>query len=240
MSRYVIILVTLQIKMRIMQDFKNISAYKEGLKEKILSTAMAAFYKNGIRAVKMNDIANALSISKRTLYELYKNKEDLLFEGIRRYHQLRHDEMRNFASGDVSVMDIVLHSFKLEIEDFNFANPAFFSDLLRYPRILEYFEEDKKNDQKQFMSFLQRGIDEGYFRGDLNYDLVVSILELQHKHIMMSQLYQRFSMKEICYNLLFVSLRGICTSKGIAVLDAFLGESKPQGTQTGQAAVCLR
>ena len=79
MSRYVIILVTLQIKMRIMQDFKNISTYKEGLKEKILSTAMAAFYKNGIRAVKMNDIANALSISKRTLYELYKNKEDLLF-----------------------------------------------------------------------------------------------------------------------------------------------------------------
>ena len=223
-----------------MQDFKNISTYKEGLKEKILSTAMAAFYKNGIRAVKMNDIANALSISKRTLYELYKNKEDLLFEGIRRYHQLRHDEMRNFASGDVSVMDIVLHSFKLEIEDFNFANPAFFSDLLRYPRILEYFEEDKKNDQKQFMSFLQRGIDEGYFRGDLNYDLVVSILELQHKHIMMSQLYQRFSMKEICYNLLFVSLRGICTSKGIAVLDAFLGGSKPQGTQAGQAAVCLR
>ena len=76
---YIIILVTLQIKINNMQDFKNISTYKEALKDKILTTAMTAFARNGIRAVKMDDIANALSISKRTLYEVYRNKEDLLF-----------------------------------------------------------------------------------------------------------------------------------------------------------------
>ena len=142
---YIIILVTLQIKINNMQDFKNISTYKEALKDKILTTAMTAFARNGIRAVKMDDIANALSISKRTLYEVYRNKEDLLFEGVRKFNRERTEAMQRFASGDVNVMDIILHSFKMTIEEFKFTNPVFYSDLLKYPKILEFFEEDKKN-----------------------------------------------------------------------------------------------
>lgn len=65
----------------------NASIYRETLKGKILTAAMAAFTKKGIKAVKMDDIAAALSISKRTLYELYENKEDLLLEGIKRYNK---------------------------------------------------------------------------------------------------------------------------------------------------------
>lgn len=38
----------------------------------------------------------------------------------------------------------------------------------------------------------------------------------------MSQLYNMYSMEEIFYNLIFISLRGICTNKGIEVLDSFL------------------
>lgn len=205
-----------------MQEMKNVSLYREALKEKILSTAMDAFVQKGVKAVKMDDIANSLSISKRTLYEIYGNKEDLLFEGVRKYYQQRQEEMRRFSEGDVSVMDVILHSFRLTIEEFKFTSPAFFSDLLKYPKILKFFEEDKKNSQEQFLDFLRRGIAEGYFRNDVNYDLIVCILESQHRYIMMSQLYNRYSMEEIFYNLIFVSLRGICTNKGIEVLDNFL------------------
>lgn len=205
-----------------MQEMKNVSLYREALKEKILSTAMDAFVQKGVKAVKMDDIANSLSISKRTLYEIYGNKEDLLFEGVRKHYQQRQEEMRRFSEGDVSVMDVILHSFRLTIEEFKFTSPAFFSDLLKYPKILKFFEEDKKNSQEQFLDFLRRGIAEGYFRNDVNYDLIVCILESQHRYIMMSQLYNRYSMEEIFYNLIFVSLRGICTNKGIEVLDNFL------------------
>ena len=57
-----------------MQETKEISAYKQGLKGKILEMAMKAFGEKGIRAVKMDDVAVYLGISKRTLYELYDNK----------------------------------------------------------------------------------------------------------------------------------------------------------------------
>ena len=57
--------------------------YREQLKDRILKTAMQEFLTNGIKQVKMDDIARKLGISKRTLYEIYGNKEELLFEGIK-------------------------------------------------------------------------------------------------------------------------------------------------------------
>ena len=57
-----------------MQEIKDLNAYRTSLKDKILEAAMDAFTKNGIRAVKMDDIAMSLSISKRTLYEIYGGK----------------------------------------------------------------------------------------------------------------------------------------------------------------------
>ena len=62
-----------------MQETKAITAYKQGLRVKILTTAMADFRQRGIRGVTMDDVATELGISKRTLYEIFDKKEDLLF-----------------------------------------------------------------------------------------------------------------------------------------------------------------
>ena len=61
--------------------------YRQTLRYKILDVAMAAFHENGIVAVSMDSIARKLAISKRTLYELYANKEELLLEGMQRYDE---------------------------------------------------------------------------------------------------------------------------------------------------------
>ena len=70
-----------------MQEKKTITAYKKGLREVILKTAMKAFAEKGIRAVKMDDIAESLSISKRTMYEIYATKEELLYEGVKAFRE---------------------------------------------------------------------------------------------------------------------------------------------------------
>ena len=58
-----------------MQEKNTITAYKKGLRAVILKAAMKAFTEKGIRAVKMDDIAESLAISKRTMYEIYATKE---------------------------------------------------------------------------------------------------------------------------------------------------------------------
>ena len=48
-------------------------------KERIIEQAMHMFVSQGIKSVRMDDIAQMMGISKRTLYELFGDKETLLF-----------------------------------------------------------------------------------------------------------------------------------------------------------------
>ena len=54
-------------------------------KEQIMDQVMAMFIAQGIKSVRMDDIARQLSISKRTLYEMFGDKEELLYQCIVRH-----------------------------------------------------------------------------------------------------------------------------------------------------------
>lgn len=55
-------------------------------REKIVDTALQMFNSRGCKGVTMDDIAQELHISKRTLYETFANKEELLAECLMRVH----------------------------------------------------------------------------------------------------------------------------------------------------------
>jgi AcrR family transcriptional regulator len=205
-----------------MQELKSLSAYRQGLKGKILDTAMTLFAKNGIKAVKMDDIARALNISKRTIYELYENKEVILFEGIKRYNQRREEEMSQFVKGNTNVMDIILNVYKVKVEEFRFTNPLFYDDLEKYPDVMAYLEKSRDENRKELIAFLNKGVKEGYFREDINNDLVTILFDSIGQLFLQKRLYARFSIESVLNNIMFISLRGICTIKGIEVLDNFL------------------
>ena len=66
-----------------MQKINVSTQYRKELRERIPDVAITFFQQKGIKAVKMDDIATILQISKRTLYEIYDNKEDLLLKHLR-------------------------------------------------------------------------------------------------------------------------------------------------------------
>ena len=61
-----------------MSDNAKRSVPRTELKKRIVETAMQAFKSHGIKIITMDDIAVSLVISKRTLYEVFANKEILL------------------------------------------------------------------------------------------------------------------------------------------------------------------
>ena len=73
------------------------SNYRRDLKERILTVTMQAFKLRGIRNVRMDDIATTLGISKRTIYEIYSNKEELLLDGIMREDKARKRDSQLYA-----------------------------------------------------------------------------------------------------------------------------------------------
>lgn len=204
-----------------MQEIKDLTPYRQSLRDRILDAAMILFAKHGIRAVKMDDVSHALSISKRTLYELYDNKEQVLLEGVKKYRKKRHEEFLQEVERSKDVMDIILYIYRIKMEEFQLVNPNFYSDLARYPNILASIERDHDEQHKQFMDCMQRGISEGYFRSDLNYDLIGRLFEALGRYMMENELYRSYSMEELFRNMIFVTLRGFCTKKGVDKLDTF-------------------
>ena len=84
------------------------TCYKMELRNRILKAAMTEFLHKGVKSVKMDDIANTLAISKRTLYEIYSNKEELLLEAVRIHEQEFNDHMVQYSQDkNHNVMDII-------------------------------------------------------------------------------------------------------------------------------------
>ncbi len=200
------------------------TSYRTSLKDKILDSAIALFHERGVKAVKMDDIANCLSISKRTLYEIYDNKEDLLFECVKTSFEHSEKELHDSVENADNVMDILLRIYRLKMNLLRKTHPSFYCELEKYPKILEYFEKQDGKRRAQQMDFIKRGIREGYFRNDVNYDLILDLFDVSNRYIISNYNSLNYSMEQLSYNLVFVFLRGFCTLRGVEILDKFLDE----------------
>ena len=205
-----------------MQEIKVLSTYRLSLKSKILDSAMLDFAQRGIKSVKMDDIAKGLNISKRTLYELYENKEILLYECIKKAKAQDEREMLTMMSQHDNVIDIILNIYKIKIEQFKQVTPQFYSDLEKFPKVMSYLEEQHERDRVLQKQFIVRGVEEGYFRKDVDIDIVIIMFEALSQYVRRTRLYNQYPVKDIFNNMLFISFRGICTQKGIEVIDRFL------------------
>ena len=204
-----------------MQETKDISPYKQGLRDKIITSAMMAFAKKGIRQVKMDDVASELGISKRTLYEIFDKKEDLLYEGVKYYLGERRSQMQQKAQDCNNVMEIILVAYKLKVEEVRQTNPLFYSEVQKYPKVKKYIANRNEENRSKSIAFLTRGVNEGYFRSDVNYEIINLMTEVFMKHVMDTELYRTYPLTTIFKDFFVTILRGVCTQQGIALIDNF-------------------
>lgn len=198
----------------------NITTYRYELRERILHKAMYLFKQQGVKSVKMDDISQALGISKRTLYEIYDTKEHLLLEGVKMVNDQKLREMEDFIKekprNEIEIMVKFVHMQLAELKNIN---PLFFRELKRYKPIVAFLDECKAGQTLHTISFIQKGVEHGYFKSSLNYDIVLEMGEAVMNHMMEVKLYERFPMQEIFRNYVAVLMRGYCTDKGIRELD---------------------
>ena len=206
-----------------MQETNDFSPYRRHLKTKIMETAMKAFRTQGVRKVRMDDIAEELSISKRTVYEIFGTKERLVYECVVKYKEDESSKLSELAAHCLNVMEILLIIYKRRIENTKRTNILFYLDLRRYSSVMQLLKERNEYNRELCQRFIKRGIEEGYFRSSLDHQLTSLIFDALGRYLMDNHLYERYSIEEIYYNLVFVSLRGMCTEKGLAELERIIG-----------------
>ncbi len=205
-----------------MQYLKDDSTYRTALKTRILQTAMKLFAERGIKGVKMNDIAQRLGISKRTLYEIFEDKEELLYQVVVSFDRQRRAYLGNFANSADNVIEVIAEAYRLKLKEVHSVSPLFYEDILKYPKVGEFLKEEHERSQEGFLLFMQRGVDEECLRPDINYNLFQHLLNGMAQHIMNNKLLKMYSVEELFDNLFLVALRGLCTPKGLQLLDELL------------------
>lgn len=205
-----------------MNNHTDILPQRDEARRQAVKVALAAFHAQGIRPVTMDEIAHSLTMSKRTLYQLFADKEELLIacmEEVDRRHRLRLQE--RMAETD-SVIDLLLSDFELKMQELATISPDFFRDLAKYPQAMRRMQERRDENARVAVEFLKKGVAQGYLRPDLNleilYDFIASTIELAR----IGRILNRFSLVEVFQHTIFVYIRGCATLKGAAIMDAFM------------------
>jgi AcrR family transcriptional regulator len=174
----------------------------------------------------MDDIARRAAVSKRTLYEFFRDKEDLLVEVLKKSREPLTELFQQLDRNNDTALDIILLFIDSMEDSLQGRCEEFFVDIQRFSAATEVFIEGKLLFLNKVMELLQRGVSEGVFVTDINYDLISFIA---HRHISQSdppEMLRKFSHEEIRNTLTFIFLRGICTEKGRIILDKFITKKK--------------
>ena len=140
------------------------------LRTKILKTAGELFFKFGIRSVSIDDICAELHISKKTFYTVFKQKEELIVELLDAMQQKKEKDYQAVMDQDGNVLDMLMANFKRLRSHSMDKHLAFGFDLEKfYPELWHtHLVKMKELDQTYTAQMLQKGIEQGMYREDLN------------------------------------------------------------------------
>lgn len=180
-------------------------------REKILRTAVSLFARYGVKGVSMNQIASALQMSKKTLYTEFENKEEMLLECLRHEGKRMEKVIKKTEEEAQNALEALLISMSNMFHYRSSFCPAFFRDVQRYMEANDMVLSTKIKIHDLYMKYFRQGIDEGFFQSCFEYEVIASLF--------IEQLGDWDNIQQPYIILTF--LRGVCTEKGIEVLNHF-------------------
>lgn len=192
-------------------------------KENIIHHASKMFVEQGIKAVRMDDIAQELSISKRTLYELFNDKEELLYQSIRYYSEDLHNRRKEHISNIDNPLEVMVVSLRDMIDAAPVAGRIRRNMRRFYPSVYKRLEEEVQSKSKaELERWVAVCVECGYFERNVKIRFAVDVLHHSVHGMLVNTLDEERPSNELVemmsYSLL-VFIRGLCTIEGQRVID---------------------
>jgi AcrR family transcriptional regulator len=197
-------------------------------KERIIRKASELFCQYGIRSVSMDELASSLNISKRTIYETFKDKEEILLSVLSAKKAQRKADFELLVSHATNVIEVFLAIIEIH-QTVPMCCDRFYDDIHRYyPTVSRFIHDVNKENNRKLRSFLKNGIKQGYVRDDLNVKVAAFLVEEStFTHAYANQRKRpKFSYHELFYTMMINFLRGISTAKGIEIIDDYLAKKR--------------
>jgi TetR/AcrR family transcriptional regulator, cholesterol catabolism regulator len=188
------------------------------IKEKILKGAEELFVKYGVRSISMDDIARHLSVSKKTLYQHFADKEDIVTMTCRQHldrNCTEFDAIRDNAKNAIEELANLSGCLKRNMEHMN---PSLLFDLQKYhPKAWTVWLDHKnKFIRESVVRNLKQGMQEGYFRPEINPEIIAAmrleLVQLAFDESVFPR--ERFRLAEVQMSIFDHFVYGLVTEKG--------------------------
>lgn len=202
------------------------------VKGKILKGAEELFTKYGVRSISMDDIARHLSVSKKTLYQHFADKEDIVTLACQAHidrHVIEFEQIRKTADNAVDELAKLSISLKRNMQNMN---PSLLFDLKKYhPRAWNVWVNHKnKFIHTSVVRNLKQGIEEGYFRREIDPEVIgavrLEMIQLAFDEDIFPR--ERFRLPDVHAQMFDYFVYGLVTEKGRKLYQKYKGVKKHQ------------
>lgn len=191
-------------------------------RDKIIEVALKLFLQNGVKSITIARIVQELHTSKRTIYNHFTDKLELLKACLANYHTRVKKENEEVLQGASNAIEAMGYMHQRIVYRASQTNPNFFNDILHYyPGLLQESYKNNGNFAHAELQMLgEWGIEDGLFVQDLDIEVtsktVLALLEMlkDNDRFPVSE----FSKERLTFGIMLPYLRGVCTLKGMEVL----------------------
>ncbi|MDR0698992.1 MAG: TetR/AcrR family transcriptional regulator [Tannerella sp.] len=195
------------------------------LKEHIQVTAVDLFSRNGIKRVSMDDVARKANVSKRTLYDFFKDKEALLIGVLNKMREPLSEYFESLEKGSYTALEMILLFNEKLMEKPIWLCEDFLEDIKRFPLAFRLMIDGKRQFLDKIIELLKRGEKESVFMSDINYDIISLLAHRQFSKcnsLDISEVLAKYTPEEVHNTVFYIFLRGICTDAGRDIVDKFV------------------
>ncbi len=186
--------------------------------DSIVSKVAKLYHEYGIKGVTMDDVAHKLAISKKTLYQYFNDKKELVWAVLEYKNANKHIDLSIFNNNNSNALDEIFYYYDIQVEMIKNHKPAFVYDLRKYyPDIYTHFQKImQKKILESVKGNLIKGKKEGLYREDIDEDILSRLSLMRIEGLMNSEV---FTMEEVVSTNLFseifkYNLYGIVSDKG--------------------------
>ena len=192
-------------------------------RENIIHHASKMFVEQGIKAVRMDDIAQELSVSKRTLYELFHDKEELIYQSICHYFQTERARRMQQIVEIENPLEVMVVNLRDMIDTAPVSGRIRRNIMRFYPSVYKRLTEDVQSESLDDLNRWVTGcIECGYFERNVKVKYAVDVLHHSVHGMLVNTLNEERPSNELVsmmsYSLL-VFIRGLCTVEGQRIID---------------------
>ena len=194
------------------------------VKQRIIEEASGLFAHSGVKSTTMDDLAKHMGISKRTIYENFRDKETLLIACINSFYaENKEFTDKVFLKAD-NVVDAILVLLEKSAEQSAQVQFNMLNDIRKYYPLVyrEHLICQHTSKNRNMAHMVRRGITEGVFRDDLNPEIIALFFSKQGEGITLNDKeFEKFHFTEVFENMVITFLRGICTPRGLEIVERY-------------------